>query len=50
MAAEVLSLKGDCLAAQLKNKEAADAYQEAVGSAATDEVLGECQTATGRID
>lgn len=39
MAAEVLSLKGDCLAAQMKNKEAADAYMEAVGGAATDEVL-----------
>lgn len=39
MQPEVLSLKGDCLAAELKNKEAADAYQKAAKTAATDEVL-----------
>lgn len=39
MEAEVLSLKGDCLAAMLKNQEAADAYMKAAKLAATDEVL-----------
>lgn len=36
---EVLALKGDCLAAQMKTKEAADAYQAAARSATNDEVL-----------
>lgn len=39
MAPEVLSLQGDCLAAQLKTKEAAEAYMAASKNAATDEVL-----------
>jgi TolA-binding protein len=36
---EVLALKGDCLAALLKNKEAVAAYRAAAKSATTDEVL-----------
>lgn len=39
MEPEVLSLKGDCLAAQLKNQDAAEAYMAAAKGAATDEVL-----------
>lgn len=39
MEPEVLALKGDCLAAQLKYKEAASAYRQAAKSATGDEVL-----------
>jgi TolA-binding protein len=39
MEPEVMSLKGDCLAAVMKTKEAADAYMAAAQTAATDEVL-----------
>lgn len=39
MEPEVLSLKGDCLAAQLHYEEAAEAYQAAVRKASTPEVL-----------
>lgn len=39
MAAEVLSLKGDCLAAQSKSQEAAVDYQAAAQKAGSDEVL-----------
>ncbi len=39
MEPEVTSLKGDCLAAMMKTKEAADAYMAAAQTAATDEVL-----------
>lgn len=39
MTAEVLSLKGDCLSAQNKTQEAADAYQGAAKKAGSDEVL-----------
>jgi len=39
MEPEVLSLKGDCLAALSKNQEAADAYLAAAPIAATDDVL-----------
>ncbi len=39
MESEMYSLKGDCLAALLKNKEAADAYRTAAKCATGDEVL-----------
>ncbi len=39
MEPEVMSLKGDCLAAVMKTEEAADAYMAAAQTAATDEVL-----------
>ncbi len=39
MEPEVMSLKGDCLAAVMKTKEAAEAYMAAAQTAATDEVL-----------
>ena len=39
MEPEVMSLKGDCLAAAMKTREAADAYMAAAQTAATDEVL-----------
>lgn len=39
MEPEVVSLKGDCLAAVMKTREAADAYMAAAQTAATDEVL-----------
>jgi len=39
MEPEVMSLKGDCLAAVMKTREAADAYMAAAQTAATDEVL-----------
>ncbi|MES2657622.1 MAG: outer membrane protein assembly factor BamD [Verrucomicrobiota bacterium] len=49
MEPEVLSLKGDCLAAQMKNKEAADAYMAAAKNAATDEVLNYALNEASRL-
>ncbi|MFN0074882.1 MAG: tetratricopeptide repeat protein [Prosthecobacter sp.] len=49
MEPEVLSLKGDCLAALEKNKEAADTFQLAAKKAATDEVMNYALNEASRL-